>query len=469
MGCSSDGLDTARANAGGYYVPTAGNDTATFFNLFLRLRPKLIVNDNIYIKSELWFGDPLFGIFGNAVPYSFDQRLYYSSQSRGSIVSAQRFWGELVTDLGTIQVGRVPLHWGLGVVWNEGGNLWDRYMSTGDAIRWIAKFGSVSLIPSFIVESTGNTIGGACTLAGGACTPTPGWGGVTDTSLILKYDNTEDEFEAGGNLIRRYGGAAQDPNAGLYTPGNQAGNSIVASDMNYFVFDLFVKKKFNTLSLAAEVPFTSGTIGGGVGYSGFGLAGEADWKLSEAWRFLLKSGYASGQDPQSSSTLGQYKAFYFNPNYHIAMILFNYQLANFANTQTLNNPNASGSNLNSPYDNPIVDAAYFALETRIKPWDKWTLRPNFAYAFAPSVATNGNYFLNTWSRSLVQNNSGKSQSSSLGFEVDLGITFQWDEYFQFHLDNGLFFPGGYYAFSNTAKDNSTAAVFASSVRIGINF
>jgi hypothetical protein len=171
----------------------------------------------------------------------------------------------------------------------------------------------------------------------------------------------------------------------------------------------------------------------------------------------------------SGSTIDNYKAFYFNPNYHIAMIMFNYQLANFAGPQTQNNPTLNPSNLKSPYDNPIVDAQYVSLATQIKPWEKWTFRPTFAYAVAPKTAANGQNFFNYWTRTVETNNSGKNQGSNLGWELDLGITFQWDEYFTFSFDNGVFFPGSFYAFSNTPQDNATSPVFASSVRIGVNF
>ncbi len=179
--------DPIRAAGRGYYVSGGGYQDANFQNLFLRLRPKLVVNDNIYIKSEWWVGDPIFGgIFGSSLPYSADQRQYYSNQSRGSFITAQRIWGEFVSDVGTFQVGRVPLHWGLGVVWNGGENLWDRYMSTGDAIRWVAKFGSFSLVPSIIVSSSGNTIAGSSSVTPLGSTPGIGSGGVTDYSLIFK-------------------------------------------------------------------------------------------------------------------------------------------------------------------------------------------------------------------------------------------------------------------------------------------
>ena len=191
MDTSTVGSDPVRSAAGGYYVPGGGTNDASFNSLFLRLRPKVVVNDNIYIKSEFWFGDPIYGMFGNAVPYASDQHQYSSSQSRGSILTAQRFWGEFLTDIGTVQIGRVPLHWGLGIVWDSGDNVWDRYMSTGDAIRWIAKFGSFSFIPSIIINSTGNTVGGACQVGGGPhCTPGLGTAGserLFDYFQIRKY------------------------------------------------------------------------------------------------------------------------------------------------------------------------------------------------------------------------------------------------------------------------------------------
>jgi hypothetical protein len=204
-------------------------------------------------------------------------------------------------------------------------------------------------------------------------------------------------------------------------------------------------------------------------YQGVGFAGEANFKPSDSFEFILRTGYASGQSNSSGSTPDTFKAFYFNPNYHIGMIMFNYQLRNFSRPQTLNNPSLGRQELGSPYDNPIVDAEYIALSANWKPWDKWSFKPAMVYAVAPQTAANGQFFYNNWTRTMVQNNSGKDQSSSLGFEVDLGVTFQWDEAFQFSWDNGVYLPGSFYAFSNTATDNKTSAVFATSVKVGLSF
>ena len=462
-------LDPARLAGGGYYVPGGGEANATFQSLFLRLRPKVIVNDNIYLKSEWWVGDPVFGMFGNAVPYQSDQKQAYSLQSRGSPITAQRVWGEFITDLGTFQVGRVPLNWGLGLVWNSGDALWSRYMSTGDGIRWIAKFGAFSFIPSFIVASAGNTVGGSCVIdSNGNCAGGVGTGGVTDYSLILKYDNSEEDLESGVNVIKRLAGANQDPRGGLLTSIFSSSQSPTAGDMNYITYDFFVKKKMNQFTLSGEVPVVNGTLAG-VQYRSYAIAGEMEWKQSENFELALKLGHASGQNDTSGPEVDTYRAFYFHPNYKIAMILFNYQLANFSGPQTQNNPNTPASGLASPYATSISDAQYIALSSLIRPSEKWSIKPSLIYARAPQTAVGGQYFYNSRSQQQSSGPAVKDQGSTLGWEFDLSIVFQWDDAFQFVLDQGFFFPGSFYAFSNTLQDNARSAVMATSLRVGINF
>jgi hypothetical protein len=448
------GISDPRVGNGGYYVPSGGNPNALFQNLFLRLRPKAIINDNISIKSEWWVLDPIFGLYGSSLPYSTDQNQFYSSQSRGSVISAQRIWGEFISDLGTFQIGRVPLQWGLGLVWNSGDNLWDRYMSTGDAVRWIAKFGSFTVAPSYIFYTTGSGIGAQ--------------GGVSDYSLVLKYENPEDELEAGINLLNRRGGNIQDPNGAVYSPG---GANLLTSGLNYWVYDLYARKRLNQFTFGIEIPIAQGKASG-VDYQGLGLATEVDWKASDSLSLMLKAGYASGQQSgTASANLSKVQSFYFNPNYHIGMIMFNYQLSNFAQNQTNNNPTTGPGALRSPYDNPIVNAAYLALSAQIKPSDKWTLRPALIYAAAPNTAkSDSGYFYNYWTRTTRAFAPGaNNQGSSLGIEADLGISFQWDEFFTFALDTGMFFPGSFYAFSNLASNNPVHSIFATSLRVGVSF
>jgi hypothetical protein len=442
------------STSGGYAISGGGSKNASFETLFLRLKPHVLVNDNVSIRSEWWLGDPVFGLFGNAAPSTSDQNQFYSQQSRGALITAQRFWGEFVTDLGTFQVGRLPLQWGLGIVWNSGDHLWDRYVSTSDAIRFIAQFGALTFVPSVLMRTTGSTIGGAC--QGSACTVVQGSGGVTDYSVIAKYESLEEQLEVGVNLLRRIGGNVQQDIKGP-----------IGSSMIWTMYDLFLKKKFSRFQLAVEAPIISGSLGN-ASYSAFGLAGELSYELSDAFLWNLKGGYASGQKNSRTTTASAFEAFYFNPNYHIAMILFNYQLANFSGPQTLN-AGSSTSDLRSPYDNPIVNAVYFSLGTQARITEKWSLTPRLIAATAPQTAAPGGYYYNTWSRKFQQNQATSAQKSYLGTEIDLGLVFRWDDAIQFQLDQGLLFPGAYYAFSGNNTSNRLAAVYAMAIRVGVQF
>jgi hypothetical protein len=188
----------------------------------------------------------------------------------------------------------------------------------------------------------------------------------------------------------------------------------------------------------------------------------------------LRAGRVPGQPGISGTSPDKFKAYFFNPNYHIGMILFDYQLLNlsgYMGPNTLNNPNANQSNLRSPFDNPITNATYVSWAGLLHA-DKWTFNTGLLWAKANETckASDG-YCFNVWKREFEKVNSGtRDQGSSLGVEWDTGAAFQWDEYFTFRLDVGLLFPGDYFSYSNTAAtDNATSTVFATAFRVGVNF
>jgi hypothetical protein len=495
-GDAANNFDPGRASGHGYYVAPAGNKDAEFQTLFLKLRPKIVVNDNISIKSEFWLGDPTYGFYGSGTPYSLDQKYYNSTYNRGATITAERFWGEFVSDFGTLQIGRVPLQYGLGVNWDAGDSLWAHYESTGDAVRLVSKFGAFSFIPAAISYSTGNTIGGACAFssAGGtiSCSPLAGGGGLNDYSIQVKYENPDEDLEGGVNFIRRIGGGGQDPASGYRgvvssgtttTVGPSLAN-INSGSMNYNTWDIYAKKKLGKLSLGVEVPVVSGYVSG-LSYSTWALAGEGNLKFNDTWELQTKLGHAPGQPNDAGPTPSSYKAYYFHPNYQVGLVMFNYQFANFHGPNTLNNQNANASNLVSPYDNPVTNANYLNL-SGVMHADKWTFNAGVLIARAnESCSGSAAYCWNTWERRMVKQNQG-DQSKALGWEMDYGAAFQYDEYFNFRLDTGLYFPGQYFAYANTPAGatvdnggtggttasptgNSLSMVWALVGRIGVNF
>lgn len=465
------GYVTDVGGADGYGVKSGGENTATFQTLFMRVRPKLVVNDNVYIKTEWWLGDPIYGVFGDASPYSTDRRQFYSNQSRGSVITAQRFWGEFQTDFGLVQVGRMPLQYGLGIVWNSGDGLFDRYQSTGDAIRYLAKLGSLTFAPAFVKYSTGNSLAGACSVgAGGPCNVSTGNGSVYDWSLMVKYEVLDEDLELSVNLIRHIINPAQDPFSGYLIPGAPNTPAVSGGSVTT-TWDIFAKKRLGKLTLAAEVPIASGDVGG-IKRSSVGVAVEATYKASEGLEAMLKAGRAPGQDGfPVGSTPAELNAFFFNPNYRLGMVMFGYQLNNFVGPHTLNNPATSPTQLASPFDNPIVNTNYAALGTTIGLGSKWSMRPAFVYAMADKVAEGGQNFYNPWTRTFVTNASNTTQSKDLGWEFDLGFTYKMDDAFTFAFDSGFYMPGGYYEFSNLANGaaNDTGLVFANALRVSVSF
>ncbi|MGZ3685516.1 MAG: hypothetical protein ACXVCI_16770, partial [Bdellovibrionota bacterium] len=121
-------------------IPGQGTHNATYTTMFLKLKPRVLVNDNIIVNSEWNVGDPVSGFFGRNIPDA-DRNNFLSTGKDAMSISASRLWLDVHSDFGTVQVGRAPMAWGLGIVFNAGDGPFDRFQSTSDTIRLLSKFG----------------------------------------------------------------------------------------------------------------------------------------------------------------------------------------------------------------------------------------------------------------------------------------------------------------------------------------
>jgi len=455
-------------SAGGPYVPGVGEKNVVWYSAFLRLQPKAIVNDSVSIRSEFHIGSPIYNFLGRGFPSgSGDERLNFTGAQKDSLsIAAQRFWANIVTDFGTIELGRAPIHWGLGAIWNSGDRLFDRYQSTGDMIRLTTKFGNFSIQPSLVKIAAGNNAGGASvsssnsnglTLAGNAA---QGNDDITDYNVAVKYDNSEEDFELGMMWTRRTGNVAQ---KSLFFNPQQSGSTRI----NYNLFDFSARKKLGRFYVGGELPLFSGDLGALDGrteftYKAFAIVAEAGY-TSDVWDVNLKAGHVPGQ-PSTPSGDNKFKAIYLHKNYDLGLILFNYNLYGLG----LNNPDSVTGVRNSPYDGAIVNATYVALSPEAK-LDKWTLRPTLVFAWADEVARSGNQFYNHQRRQFF--NAVNNQSKFIGWEGDFAVGFRWDDNITLGWDLGVFFPGEYFAFSNVTgvPTLNTSFMYASQARVGISF
>ncbi|WP_437618544.1 TIGR04551 family protein [Sorangium sp. So ce1151] len=136
------------------------NDTQAGANMRFRLNPELHISDNLRVLSQV---DLLDNVVLGSTPegyanqpgadgYRVARRGGYSplgafsstqwapsagvNSTRDSI-SVKRIWGEYMTPIGLLRFGRMPNHWGLGMVANSGDGYDSDYQSTVDRVMFV--------------------------------------------------------------------------------------------------------------------------------------------------------------------------------------------------------------------------------------------------------------------------------------------------------------------------------------------
>ncbi|MDC0677277.1 TIGR04551 family protein [Sorangium atrum] len=137
------------------------NDTQAGANMRFRLNPELHISDNLRILTQV---DLLDNVVLGSTPegyanqpaagggYQVARRGGYSPlgafsstqwapsagvNSTKDSISVKRIWGEYMTPVGLLRFGRMPNHWGLGMVANSGDGYDSDYQSTVDRLMFV--------------------------------------------------------------------------------------------------------------------------------------------------------------------------------------------------------------------------------------------------------------------------------------------------------------------------------------------
>ncbi|WP_437595958.1 TIGR04551 family protein [Sorangium sp. So ce590] len=137
------------------------NDTQAGANMRFRLNPELHISDNLRILSQV---DLLDNVVLGSTPEGYANRPGasggYEVVRRGGYsplgafagtqwapsaginspkdsISVKRIWGEYMTPVGLLRFGRMPNHWGLGMVANSGDGHDSDYQSTVDRLMFV--------------------------------------------------------------------------------------------------------------------------------------------------------------------------------------------------------------------------------------------------------------------------------------------------------------------------------------------
>ncbi len=351
-------------------------------NLRFRLDPEFHVSDNLRVISQIdlldnvVFGStpngysggggevkprggysPL-GIFDNdASPPSSKNSL------RDSII-VKRVWAEWVTPVGQLRVGRMPNHWGLGMVWNSGDGPDDDYQSTIDRAQITTGIKSLDLYASVAMDfpNEGPT-SDMLSIERGQPYDVAQLDDVSQyTFSVARLKSPElvraalnrDEvvLNGGAQVVYRHqllateasGGCSSTESAAPLGCGVDNKYAIVRRDAHVWMPDVWVKLLYKGFRFEAEAATVQGKIANVATQGGeidrdyklrsYGIATEIEQKLAEDKLQLgFKFGWASGdadvdslvppaneaQDQHGDHTIS---TFHFNPSYALDLILY---------------------------------------------------------------------------------------------------------------------------------------------------
>jgi uncharacterized protein (TIGR04551 family) len=355
-------------------------------NLRLRLNPEIHISDNLRILSQIdlldnlvlgstpdayamqpagagrtGYGPALNGYNGYAPLGAFSTTQGPPTAGvtgfRNSI-DVQRAWAEYLTPVGQLRFGRMPNHWGLGMVNNAGDCLDCDYQTNADRIMFVTGLKSLDLYfgGSWDFVSTGPTSASPYDVYGGQPYNTANLTNVGQWVLFAAH-RTNPELQrlklARGDVV---------VNGGLYTTYRKqlldvkAGENPITSERNpdqnngferrgaeAIIPDAHVQLLFNKLRLEAEFASVWGSLENSPASANvsnpiklrmWGLATQAEFRaVEDKLRIQFGHGWASG-DPnveglapgsnglQPRLTDGAISTFRFHPAYYVDYIFF---------------------------------------------------------------------------------------------------------------------------------------------------
>ncbi len=370
-------------NAQGQFSECFDKSQATA-NLRLRLNPEIHISDNLRILSQI---DLLDNLVLGSTPDAYALRpsnttTGYSAAANGyngyaplssfsttqgpptagvngyrNSIDVQRVWAEYLTPVGQLRFGRMPMHWGLGMLTNSGDCLDCDYQTNVDRIMFVTGLKSLDLYVggSWDFVSSGPTNASAYDVYGGQPYNTANLANVGQWSVFAAR-RTNPELQrlklARGDVVLNGGvfatyrkqlldvQAAQNP---ISMDRTIANNGLERRGAEAFIPDAWVQLLFGKLRLEAELATIWGSLENSPASSKvedplkirmWGLATQAEFRaVEDKLRIQFGHGWASG-DPnveglspganglQGRLGGGAISTFRFHPAYYVDYIFF---------------------------------------------------------------------------------------------------------------------------------------------------
>lgn len=343
-------------------------NTRNFTDMRFRLNPTFFVSDKVRIKSSLSFFDgvlgdqpwrrtsynnpalannrlidrnqteaPGAGAGGTTAPANTNTQLGmggavapdgFVTSTDLSPIYLRRVWGEFDFPFGTIKVGRMPYHFGLGVYANAGDDPQQQVGTTRDRIVWDTDFGNYYMRPGI------------------------GW--MVEGALDQAGDDFMEYFFVLGRKSENQEVAMNLAYNGQNRSGSEAGTSFQDLKTTYWLFDFYLQNRFDPVNLSAEVVLVSGKAAG-KDLLAINTVGRAEFDFNSRWDWMLEAGYGSGTS-ESDLSSNEVRTLQFNRDYDVALIVFEEALPG---GRSLRNTSGTADNLpTAPHSGAVSNVIY---------------------------------------------------------------------------------------------------------------
>ena len=416
----------------------------TFGLHHLILRPRIEAADGVTIRSRFDLfnngtnlpSNQLGTVWGHGVgtgtPSSADNSNVASQAQMPENLQVTELYLTLIQEFGSLVVGRVPLHFGLGMVHNAGKGEFDHWLDNRDLVGYKIVMGNLSVLPMYGKVSEGTRLDKN--------------DDVTDVMIQVQYENLESGVEGGFFYQTRTATSGNDP--ALIDPDSNGSELYVGGPnprtgkLNTTSYSLYGQKSTRTFRIGLEASWNEGNLGivtaqgQEVEQNSYGIAFEVDYKPENSkWSYNIKSGMASGDDP---NTQDKFEGFIFDRNYDVAFLLFNHTLGNrnFFRTEMIGTDRTDTveTSHNQPDIEALSNVMYFSPGMSYQWNEKWILQAQLTMGWLQvDPIANGN------------------TSTDLGYELDFGFNFKPNKRLSWVNQIGMLIPGA--AFEGGSANN----------------
>lgn len=374
-----------------------------YLNHWLKLNPVFRAAPNVAVHAQL---DTLylqnFGATGvlDSDQIIGDESLYFSQRMEpdstdgaygASNIRVSRVWTEWQSPVGLFKLGRMPLDWGTGMVFNPGDQATQFTGDTVDRFQYSHSFDSIYLMAATELRNEG---------------------------FISEMDDS-----VAGNIALYY--ASERIEGGLYALYDHHSQSSVESSYGELTLDLFGKANSGPLNVEAEFAFIYGSGDLENGFDNiermtFGGVLDAHLKFG-AFGGGLNLGYAHGDDNPDDK---EFKTFSFDRNYDISLMLFDQVLPTLA--PSVNNTINQGLETSAALTgNAIGNAMY--------------IQPRFDYRLSEQLQFVAS---GLFARAAVLPEG--EENKNYGIEANADVIYQPTSKLRVQTKLGAFFPGNYF-------------------------